>query len=46
MGELHFKILDQRHNQKIGTIINNNFDFIVVYVRVCVENFNLLLLVQ
>jgi hypothetical protein len=44
MGEMHFKILDQRHNQKVGTLSNNNFDFVVVYV--CVENFNLLLLVQ
>jgi len=44
MGEQHFKILDQRHNQKVGTLSNNNFDFVVLYV--CVENFNSLLLVQ
>jgi hypothetical protein len=44
MGELRFKILDQRHNQKVGALSNNNFDFVVIYV--CVENFNLLLLVQ
>jgi len=44
MGELYFEILVHRHNQKGGTLSNNSFDFVVVYVRV--ENFNLLLLVQ
>jgi len=43
-GDLLFKILDQRHNQKVDTLSHNNFDFVVMCV--CVENFNLLLLVQ
>jgi hypothetical protein len=34
MGELHFKILDQRHNQKVCTLSDKNFGFVVVYVCV------------